>query len=76
MKLLYDLFLCIITYCTDDETFVCNLTLPVALFRKNYTYMHKAFVNMVLTEEDEIAVPLCLVVIAMQHLALLTFLCL
>ena len=32
--------------------------------------MHKAFVNMVLTEEDEIVVPLFLIVIAlaMQHL--------
>ena len=32
--------------------------------------MLKAFVNMVLTEEDEIVVPLCLIVIAlaMQHL--------
>ena len=32
--------------------------------------MHTAFVNMVLTEEDEIVVPLCLIVIAlaMQHL--------
>ena len=32
--------------------------------------MHKAFVNMVLTEEDEMVVPLCLIVIAlaMQHL--------
>ena len=27
--------------------------------------MHKAFVNMVLTEEDEIVVPLCLIVIAL-----------
>ena len=32
--------------------------------------MHEAFVNMVLTEEDEVIVPLCLIVIAlaMQHL--------
>ena len=33
-------------------------------------YIHKAFVNTVLTEEDEIVVPLCLIAIAlvMQHL--------
>ena len=32
--------------------------------------MHKAFVNMVLTEEDEMVVPLCLIdiALAMQHL--------
>ena len=57
--------MCFILFCTDDETFVCNFTLPVAI-----SYMHKAFVNMVLTEKDEIVVPLCLIVIAlaMQHL--------
>ena len=30
MKLLSATFVCIILYCTDDETFVCNFTLPVA----------------------------------------------
>ena len=30
MKLLSATFVCIIHYCTDDETFVCNFTLPVA----------------------------------------------
>ena len=35
-----------------------------------HIYAYKAFVNMVLTKEDEIVVPLCLIVIALavQHL--------
>ena len=66
MKLLSATFVCFILYCTDDETFVCNFTLPVALSRLSYAF---AFVNMVLTEDDESVVPLCLIVIAlaMQH---------
>ena len=60
MKLLSATFVCFILYCTHDETSVCNFTLPVAFSRLNYAYMHKAFVTMVLTEEDEIVVLLSL----------------
>ena len=41
MKLLSATFVCTIHYCTDDETFESNYTLPVALSRKNYAYMHR-----------------------------------
>ena len=40
MELLSATFECIILYCTDDETFVCNFTLPVALSPQKYVYMH------------------------------------
>ena len=61
------LFWSIIHYCTDDETFVRNL---FYLLHFPAQIMHETFVNMVLTEEDEMVVPLCLIVIALalQHL--------
>ena len=59
-------FLCV-SYTTVQtiKLLYANFTLPVALSRQNYAYMHRAFVNMVLTEEDEIVVPLWLIIIAL-----------
>ena len=67
MELLYDIFG--VSYTTVQtmkllyETSLYSLPFPAKI-------MHKAFVNLVLTEDDEVVVPLCLIAIAlaMQHL--------
>ena len=66
MKLLYEIFG--VSYTTVQtmkllyETSLYLLSFPAQI-------MHETFVNMVLNEEDEMVVPLCLIVIAlaMQH---------
>ena len=62
---MYATFVCTIHYCTDDATSHYLLLFPAKIVH--------TFFNMVLTEhaeEDEIAVPLCLMIIALatQHL--------
>ena len=61
---MYATFVCTIHYCTDDATSHYLLLFPAKIV--------PYFFNMVLTEhaEDEIAVPLCLMIIALatQHL--------